>query len=103
MEMLTIDEYANLMRVHIGSVRRLCCKGEIPGATKVGGRWRIPYEPPVQQTVEESPAEQPASKTQAPRNFAFEAAAYNLAVTLRQAMNMVESAIAEYKAALDDA
>lgn len=39
-EMLTVQEYANLMGFNSSSVRRMCEKGRIP-CQKVGGRWRI--------------------------------------------------------------
>ncbi len=45
-EMLTVQEYANLMGFNSSSVRRMCEKGRIP-CQKVGGRWRISVDSPA--------------------------------------------------------
>lgn len=40
-ELLTVGEYAALMRLSERTVYRLIWSGLLPGATKVGGQWRI--------------------------------------------------------------
>lgn len=54
---LTVDEYAEMMRLHPTSVARQCREGNLP-AERVGGKWRIYYEPPgydrrIEQAAEE--------------------------------------------------
>jgi excisionase family DNA binding protein len=40
-EVLTPEEVASYLKIHIGSVLRLCRQGKLP-AVKIGGGWRIP-------------------------------------------------------------
>lgn len=37
-------EYAAMLGASTNTVRRLCVKGGIPGAVKLGGQWRIPIK-----------------------------------------------------------
>ena len=39
--MLTPEEVAAFLKIHNGSVLRLCRQGKLP-AVKIGGGWRIP-------------------------------------------------------------
>jgi len=39
---LTPGEYAGIYRVSVRTVTRMCERGEVPGAKKVGRQWRIP-------------------------------------------------------------
>lgn len=45
MSYVTVEEYAEKMHVHAGTVRHQCCCGEIPNAVKRGNRWFIPVKP----------------------------------------------------------
>jgi hypothetical protein len=40
-ELLTVKEYASLVRQHADSVRRRIRQGQQPGAVRAGGQWRI--------------------------------------------------------------
>ena len=40
----TTEQAANILGVHIETVRRLLRAGKIPGARKVGRAWRIPSD-----------------------------------------------------------
>lgn len=40
-ELLTVPDAAQLLRVSVSNVYRLAERGELPGAVKVGGQWRI--------------------------------------------------------------
>jgi len=40
--LLTPDDAAAILRVPVRTVVQLCAQGRIPGAAKVGRRWRIP-------------------------------------------------------------
>lgn len=40
-ELLTVKEYAAVVRVHERSLRRRIRRGVEPGAVRVGGQWRI--------------------------------------------------------------
>ena len=42
------EEYAELMGVHVVTVRRLCREGKLDGAVKVGAVWRIPRPVPLE-------------------------------------------------------
>lgn len=42
LEILTPDQAAERLQVPTKTVILLCARGEIPGARKVGRRWRIP-------------------------------------------------------------
>lgn len=44
-EYMAPDDYAELMGLNPASVRRMCRDGTVR-AVRVGGRWRIPMEPP---------------------------------------------------------
>ena len=46
---LTVPEYAGIKGMHPVTVRRLCKQGQIC-AEKVGGSWRVYYEPPEEMT-----------------------------------------------------
>ena len=39
-EVLTPEEAAAFLKIHVGSVLRLCRQGKLPGV-KIGGGWRI--------------------------------------------------------------
>ena len=39
-EVLTAEETAKFLKIHVGSVLRLCRQGKLPGV-KIGGGWRI--------------------------------------------------------------
>ena len=41
-DFFTPEEIADRFRVHARTVRRLCVRGELRGAVKVGRQWRIP-------------------------------------------------------------
>lgn len=43
-EYLTPDEIAERFRIHPRTVRRLCKRGDLRGAVKVGRQWRIPAD-----------------------------------------------------------
>lgn len=38
---LLVPEAAQLLRVSVSHIYRMCERGELPGACKVGGLWRI--------------------------------------------------------------
>ena len=40
--LLKVSEVAKLLRISDESVYRLCRRGRLAGATKVGGLWRVP-------------------------------------------------------------
>lgn len=40
-EILTVVDAAQLLRVSVSNIYRLAERGELPGAVKVGGQWRI--------------------------------------------------------------
>lgn len=40
-ELLTVKEFADLVRRHPEYVRELCRRGKLPGACRVGGQWLI--------------------------------------------------------------
>lgn len=42
LDLLTPDEAASELKVPVRTVVQLCAQGRIPGAAKVGRRWRIP-------------------------------------------------------------
>jgi len=39
--MMTVDEVAEYLHCHSSTIYRLLKKGEIPGAFRVGGDWRV--------------------------------------------------------------
>ena len=42
--LLKVSEVARLLRISDESVYRLCRRGHLEGATKIGGLWRVPRE-----------------------------------------------------------
>lgn len=42
LDLLTPEDAAEILRVPVRTVVQLCAQGRIPGAAKVGRRWRIP-------------------------------------------------------------
>jgi excisionase family DNA binding protein len=44
MQHLTPEQAADLLQVNVVTIRRRCARGEIPGATKSPGQWRIPEQ-----------------------------------------------------------
>jgi excisionase family DNA binding protein len=61
-ELLTPQEAAKFLKIHIGSVLRLCRQGTLPGV-KIGGGWRIPRSGLQAMLTTKKPA---ASEGQAP-------------------------------------
>ena len=41
-QFFTVEEAAAILRVHPETIRRMCKRGELKGARKVGDTWRIP-------------------------------------------------------------
>ena len=41
---MKVDEVAQAVRLSPATVRRMCAAGQIPGAVRFGGTWRIPRD-----------------------------------------------------------
>jgi excisionase family DNA binding protein len=57
----TPEQAAIILQKHTDTVRRLCQKGKIEGARKIGGEWLIPrssIDPPAPQEKPATPQKQ---------------------------------------------
>jgi hypothetical protein len=54
-KLLTPEQAAERTQLCPATIRRLCVRGEIPGATKLAGRWRIPEDGYAQWIVSGAP------------------------------------------------
>jgi len=61
-EVLTPEETAEFLKIHVGSVLRLCRQGKLPGV-KIGGGWRIPKSALIEMLTTKKP---PASVQREP-------------------------------------
>ena len=62
----TAEQAAIILQKHPDTVRRLCQKGKIEGARKIGGEWLIPrvtIDPPPPTTQKSAPPQEQKEHT----------------------------------------